>query len=73
MLEWQRDNTIPISAASKLPPEKIKGKIVRGILYDSDKPEFTEEYDKLVKRLSQKIKNANIGGQKMEENKITSQ
>lgn len=57
MLEWQRDNTIPVSAISKLPAEKTKGKIVRGIIHDVDKPEFTEEYDKLVKQFEKQSEN----------------
>ena len=55
MLEWQRDNTVPIHAISKLPAEKIKGKIVRGIIYDTDKSEFTEDYDNLIKWLAKKL------------------
>ena len=72
MLEWQRDNTIPIRAISKLPAEKIKGKIVRGIIHDADKPEFTEEYDKLVKHLGEELKDSNNMTNTKEMDKITS-
>ena len=53
MLELQRDGTLPITAFEKLPEDKREGKIVRGILYDVEKPEFIEQYQKLVKRISQ--------------------
>ncbi|MBC8312992.1 MAG: 2-oxoacid:ferredoxin oxidoreductase subunit beta [Candidatus Cloacimonetes bacterium] len=58
MLKWQRDNTIPIKAFSKLPKEKTEGKIPRGILYDLDKPTFIDEYEKLSKRLMQNSENS---------------
>lgn len=48
MLLWQKDNTVPVSAAGK---EPAKGKIARGVLLDRDLPEYTEEYFKLVARL----------------------
>ncbi len=68
MLKWQRDNTIPVEAASKLPPEKIKGKIIRGIICDIDKPEFTEEYNKLITRLADEL---NISNNKSVNKKVT--
>ncbi len=51
MMKWQRDNTIPIESVAKLPEEKKKGKIIRGILVDRDIPEYTKEYDKLIERV----------------------
>jgi len=53
MLEWQKNNTIPIQAYEKLPPEKREGKIIRGVLYDDEKPEFIERYLQLVDKLMQ--------------------
>ncbi|MBN2055841.1 2-oxoacid:ferredoxin oxidoreductase subunit beta [bacterium] len=50
MLKWLRDNTLPIAAAAKLPPEKIRGKITRGVLWDVDKPEYTEQYRAVIER-----------------------
>lgn len=48
MLRWQRDNTVPASAADR---DSASGKIVRGVLLDRDQPEYSEEYFKLVERL----------------------
>jgi len=48
MLKLQRDQTMALAAYDKLPDDKREGKIVRGILKDVDKPEFIEEYQKLV-------------------------
>jgi len=52
MLKWQRDNTIPVESISKMPEEKKKGKIVRGILVNKDIPEYTKEYEKLIENVS---------------------
>jgi 2-oxoglutarate ferredoxin oxidoreductase subunit beta len=42
MLEAMRDNTIPVHAVKK--PEDALGKIVTGVLWNVDAPEFTEVY-----------------------------
>lgn len=54
MMRAMRDNSIPLSAVDKLPPEKVEGKIIRGILRKADKPEFCAEYAKLVERVQAK-------------------
>ena len=51
MLKDFRDNSIPLAAVEKLPPEKVEGKIIRGILRKEIRPEFTAEYAALCKRL----------------------
>ncbi|MBM4400061.1 MAG: 2-oxoacid:ferredoxin oxidoreductase subunit beta [Candidatus Cloacimonetes bacterium] len=50
MLKAMRDNSIPLTAYQKLPPEQTAGKLVRGILRQDIKPEFTAEYAKLCER-----------------------
>jgi len=52
MLYWQRDNTVNVKAAAKMKPEKIKGKVLTGVLADHDYPEFTELYDQLIADLA---------------------
>jgi len=54
MMKAMRDNSIPLSAVEKLPPEKVEGKIIRGILRKDQKPEFCAEYAKLVERIMAK-------------------
>jgi 2-oxoglutarate ferredoxin oxidoreductase subunit beta len=51
MLKDFRDNSIPLSATEKLPPDKIEGKIIRGILRKEIRPEFTAEYTALCKKI----------------------
>ena len=51
MLKWQKDNSVSIKAAEKLPPEKLKGKFITGVLVNIDKPEFCESYQKLVDKV----------------------
>jgi 2-oxoglutarate ferredoxin oxidoreductase subunit beta len=48
MLQWQRDHAIPISAAGKVPPEKLRNKFLTGVLWDIDFPEYCTEYDKVI-------------------------
>ena len=52
MMKEMRDNSIPLSAVDKLPPEKVEGKIVRGTLIKEVKPEYSELYADLLERVS---------------------
>ena len=51
MMAEMRDNSIPMTAVDKLPPEKVEGKIVRGILHCEVRPEYRDEYGKLIQRV----------------------
>ena len=42
------ENAINIAAYDKLPEEERKGKFVIGELYKSSRPEYTEEYQKII-------------------------
>jgi 2-oxoglutarate ferredoxin oxidoreductase subunit beta len=48
MMKWQREHAIPIAAAGKTPPEKLRDKFLTGVLWDIDFPEYCEEYDKVI-------------------------
>jgi 2-oxoglutarate ferredoxin oxidoreductase subunit beta len=52
MMKNMRDNSVPLTAVDKLPPEKVEGKIIRGILKREVRSEFTDSYAKLVERAS---------------------
>ena len=54
MLKWQKQHAMPIEAARKLPPEKMEGKFTTGVLYDVEKEEFCDRYEKLVEELKKK-------------------
>jgi 2-oxoglutarate ferredoxin oxidoreductase subunit beta len=51
MLQDLKDRSVSKGKAAKLEPEELEDKIVTGILVDIDKPEFVEEYDKLIASL----------------------
>lgn len=51
MMKEMRDNSMPLAAVEKLPPEKVEGKIIRGVLRKQVRPEFTAQYADLVKRV----------------------
>jgi hypothetical protein len=38
----------------KLPPEKVEGKIIRGVVRKEVRPEFCSEYAALCKRVQEK-------------------
>jgi 2-oxoglutarate ferredoxin oxidoreductase subunit beta len=59
MLLWQKENSLPVSSLRKIESEeereRIKQeKIVTGILYETEKVEYTEQYEKLVESLQDK-------------------
>lgn len=54
MLKWQKKHTIPVKQYRKLDTEKKQGKLVRGILVDKDRKEFTARYDELVAQFNKK-------------------
>ena len=51
MLNWQKDVCVDVKVASKLPPEKLEGKIIIGELSrDESKEEYTDMYMDIIKR-----------------------
>lgn len=52
MLNWQKENAIPVKAAAKLPPEKLAGKFLIGEFHKSSEPEYTEEYQALIDKFT---------------------
>ncbi|MFZ5753680.1 MAG: 2-oxoacid:ferredoxin oxidoreductase subunit beta [Bacillota bacterium] len=52
MMKWQKENTISVKAASKLPAEQLAGKVVIGELYRRQAPEYTAEYQKVIDRVT---------------------
>jgi len=54
LLDWQRDNAVPIQQAEKMEPEELKGKFVIGEFVDGDTPEYTQSYEDLIADRAQK-------------------
>jgi len=49
MLDWLRENSIDVGAAQKLTAEQLKGKIIIGEFVNSEEPEYTAEYERIIK------------------------
>jgi hypothetical protein len=50
MMRLLKDRSISAQAAAKLDEEALGDKIVRGVLHDEEKPEFTELYDQVIEQ-----------------------
>lgn len=50
MMRALKENSITMTAAEKLTPEERATKIVRGVLWDVQKPSYLELYDKVLQR-----------------------
>jgi hypothetical protein len=50
MMRSIKEKSISITAAEKLSPEERLTKIVRGVLWDVQKPGYLELYDKILQR-----------------------
>jgi 2-oxoglutarate ferredoxin oxidoreductase subunit beta len=53
MMRQLKDSSVSLNAAEKLSPEERETKIVRGVLYDVEKPEYTQLYDQLIQKVQQ--------------------
>ncbi|OQY26078.1 MAG: 2-oxoacid:ferredoxin oxidoreductase subunit beta [Anaerolineaceae bacterium 4572_32.1] len=56
MMRALKENAISVKAAANKSPEELKGKIVRGLLYEADLPEYTELYDQVIARAQSQLK-----------------
>ena len=50
MMQLFKDNAVTVEKAAKMDKEKVAGKITIGVLADIDKPNYTEELQKVRKR-----------------------
>lgn len=50
MMEWQRDNAIPVEQAKTLGESELEGKITTGVLVDVERTTYDEEYRKLTRQ-----------------------
>ncbi len=51
MLRDLKENSISIERASKMEESELEGKTLTGVLYESEEPEFAEEYQRFIKSL----------------------
>lgn len=50
MEKIEKEGTVSIKQADKLPPEKLQGKVLRGVLHKIERPEYCEQYGKLIEK-----------------------
>ena len=53
MMRQLKDSSISMNAAEKLSLEEREGKIIRGVVHDIEKPEYTQLYEELIQRAQQ--------------------
>ena len=56
MMRALKDNSVTLAAAEKLPPDERSAKIVRGVLHNIEKTEYTRLYDALIERAQATVK-----------------
>jgi 2-oxoglutarate ferredoxin oxidoreductase subunit beta len=47
MIEWFKENSVRKPVAEKMKPEEVEGKFLIGVLSDSDRTSYNEEYEKV--------------------------
>ena len=48
MVIAEKEGTVSQAQAEKMTPEQLQGKLVRGVLHKTERPEYCEEYEKLM-------------------------
>jgi 2-oxoglutarate ferredoxin oxidoreductase subunit beta len=51
MLKWQKENSVSVERAREMKPEELEGKIITGIFVEEEKPEYVEDYYRLMARV----------------------
>ncbi len=50
MMKRLKDIAVPVAAAAKMTPEQLEGKVLTGVLHKEERPEYTEQYAKVMQR-----------------------
>jgi len=53
MMQWQKDNAVPVAKAAKMTPAELEGKVVTGVLSEHDREEYIAQCDALAERIRQ--------------------
>jgi len=53
MMRQLKEGSITLNVADKLTPEERQAKIVRGVLHEVEKPEYTQLYEQLIQQVQQ--------------------
>jgi 2-oxoglutarate/2-oxoacid ferredoxin oxidoreductase subunit beta len=55
MMNHLKEIAVPVTAAEKMSPEQLQGKVLTGVLHRESKPEYVEEYGRLVERVRESM------------------
>jgi len=55
MLKWQKENSVPVEKTGGMKPEELEGKIITGIFVEEKRPEYVEDYYRLIAKVKGKI------------------
>jgi 2-oxoglutarate ferredoxin oxidoreductase subunit beta len=55
LMRWQKDNGIPAEKAETMTADELKGKLVYGKLFETNVPEWTDEYQKIIDKHQKNI------------------
>ncbi len=50
MMKRLKDMAVPVTAAAKMTPEQLEGKVLTGVLHKEERPEYCEQYAKVIER-----------------------
>ncbi len=50
MMKRLKEIAVPVAAAAKMTDEQLEGKVLTGVLYKDERPEYTDQYAKLIAR-----------------------
>ena len=51
MMKRLKDIAVPVAAAAKMTDEQLEGKVLTGVLFKEERPEYTDQYAKLIARV----------------------
>ena len=54
MMRWQKDHAVSLKRASKMNEEELKDKIITGVFFEKEGPEYTQEYEKLMSKAQER-------------------
>ena len=54
MMKWQEEHAMELEDAKELTEQEIKERFLTGVFVDEEKPEYCEEYTRLVNRVQGK-------------------
>jgi len=54
MMRWQKDHAVSRKRAGKMSEEELEDKIITGVFFEREAPEYTQEYEKLISKAKEK-------------------